>query len=75
MLQSANDLGSHEGWIEDINEIASTNVQFPIIADHDRKVAFLYDMINQEDLDDAAKKNIAFTIRSVFVIDPQKKVR
>jgi alkyl hydroperoxide reductase subunit AhpC len=35
----------------------------------------LYDMINQEDLDDAAKKSIAFTIRSVFVIDPQKKVR
>ncbi|KAG9580944.1 hypothetical protein KCU77_g11390, partial [Aureobasidium melanogenum] len=72
---SANDLGSHEGWIKDINEIANTNLQFPIIADHDRKVAFLYDMINQEDLDDAAKKSIAFTIRSVFVIDPQKKVR
>ncbi|KAG9828922.1 thioredoxin-like protein, partial [Aureobasidium melanogenum] len=48
---SANDLGSHEGWIKDINEIANTNLQFPIIADHDRKVAFLYDMINQEDLD------------------------
>jgi alkyl hydroperoxide reductase subunit AhpC len=73
--QSANDLGSHEGWIQDINEIANTNLSFPIIADHDRKVAFLYDMINQEDLDDAAKKSIAFTIRSVFVIDPQKKVR
>jgi alkyl hydroperoxide reductase subunit AhpC len=68
-MQSANDLGSHEGWIQDINEIANTNLSFPIIADHDRKVAFLYDMINQEDL------SIAFTIRSVFVIDPQKKVR
>lgn len=38
------------------------------------QVAFLYDMINQEDLDDIAKKGIAFTIRSVFVIDPSKKV-
>jgi len=37
------------------------------------QVAFLYDMINQEDLDDIAKKGIAFTIRSVFVIDPSKK--
>ncbi|KAI4716757.1 hypothetical protein E4T48_07084 [Aureobasidium sp. EXF-10727] len=69
---SANDLGSHEGWIKDINEIANTSLQFPIIADHDRKVAFLYDMINEEDLHKAA---IAFTIRSVFVIDPSKKVR
>ncbi|GAB7341098.1 hypothetical protein MBLNU457_7411t2 [Dothideomycetes sp. NU457] len=72
---SANDIGSHDKWIEDINEVSNTNLKFPIIGDADRKVAFLYDMINQEDLDDIAKKGIAFTIRSVFVIDPSKKIR
>ncbi|KAK3064136.1 peroxiredoxin 1 [Coniosporium uncinatum] len=72
---SANDLGSHGKWIEDINEISKTNLQFPIIADADRKVAFLYDMIDQQDLDNIDEKGIAFTIRSVFVIDPSKKIR
>ena len=51
-------------------------MQFPIIADADRKVAFLYDMISQDDLDAFAKNGgIAFTIRSVFIIDPAKKIR
>ncbi|WPH00427.1 mitochondrial peroxiredoxin-like protein Prx1 [Acrodontium crateriforme] len=72
---SANDLTSHDKWIEDINEIGNTTVQFPIIADADRKVAFLYDMIDQQDLDNIDEKGIAFTIRSVFIIDPSKKVR
>jgi len=72
---SANDLGSHDKWVEDINEVAQTTVQFPIIADADRKVAFLYDMISQDDLDNIAEKGIAFTIRSVFIIDPNKKIR
>ncbi|KAI9704599.1 MAG: peroxiredoxin 1 [Bogoriella megaspora] len=72
---SANDLKSHDEWIKDINEISNTNLQFPIIADADRKVAFLYDMVDQQDLDNIDEKGIAFTIRSVFVIDPQKKVR
>ncbi|KAF2240587.1 thioredoxin-like protein [Trematosphaeria pertusa] len=73
---SANELGSHDQWISDINEVCSTNVQFPIIADADRKVAWLYDMISQDDLDKLAKEGgIAFTIRSVYVIDPDKKIR
>ena len=72
--QSANDLTSHDKWIEDINDIGNTNVQFPIIADADRKVAFLYDMIDQQDLDNIDEKGIAFTIRSVFIIDPANKV-
>ncbi|KAF7188021.1 Peroxiredoxin PRX1, mitochondrial [Pseudocercospora fuligena] len=72
---SANDLGSHDKWIQDINEISQTNLQFPIIADADRKVAFQYDMIDQQDLDNIDEKGIAFTIRSVFVIDPSKKIR
>lgn len=51
-------------------------MQFPIIADADRKVAFLYDMISQDDLDALSKTGgIAFTIRAVFVIDPAKKIR
>lgn len=50
-------------------------MQFPIIADADRKVAFLYDMIDQQDLDNISEKGIAFTIRSVFIIDPSKKIR
>ncbi|KAJ5773337.1 Peroxiredoxin AhpC-type [Penicillium paradoxum] len=69
---SANGLGSHDEWIKDINEVGSTQVQFPIIADADRKVAFLYDMIHADDLQ---SKEIAFTIRSVFIIDPSKKIR
>ena len=72
---SANDLGSHEKWIEDINELSKTKLQFPIIADAKREVAFLYDMVDQQDLDNIDQKGIAFTIRSVFVIDPQKKIR
>ncbi|KAF2157866.1 thioredoxin-like protein [Myriangium duriaei CBS 260.36] len=72
---SANDLGSHEKWIEDINELSKTNLQFPIIADAERQVAFLYDMVDQQDLDNIDEKGIAFTIRSVFVIDPSKKIR
>ncbi|KAL9078878.1 MAG: hypothetical protein Q9157_002214 [Trypethelium eluteriae] len=72
---SANDLSSHGSWIKDINEISNTNLQFPIIADANRKVAFLYDMIDQQDLENIDEKGIAFTIRSVFVIDPQKKIR
>ena len=72
VFQSANDLSSHDKWVDDINEVSNTNLQFPIIADADRNVAFLYDMINEEDMD---KQAIAFTIRSVFVIDPAKKIR
>ncbi|KAL4922787.1 thioredoxin-like protein [Aspergillus aurantiobrunneus] len=72
---SANDLGSHDQWINDINEVTTSDVQFPIIADADRKVAFLYDMIDESELANLAEKGIAFTIRSVFIIDPAKKIR
>jgi len=72
---SANDLNSHDAWIKDINEVSNTNLQFPIIADADRKIAFLYDMVDQQDLTNIDQKGIAFTIRSVFIIDPTKKVR
>ena len=70
--QSANELDSHDKWIADINELSKTDLQFPIIADAERKVAFLYDMVTEEDM---KKIDTAFTIRAVFVIDPQKKIR
>ncbi|KAJ5774075.1 Peroxiredoxin PRX1 [Penicillium paradoxum] len=72
---SANDLGSHGEWIKDINEVGNTQVKFPIIADADRKVAFLYQMVDEQDLTNIDEKGIAFTIRSVFIIDPKKKIR
>lgn len=72
---SANDLSSHDKWIADINDIGKTTLDFPIIADADRRVAWLYDMLDAQDLENIDEKGIAFTIRSVFVIDPAKKVR
>lgn len=65
---SVDDVDSHKGWIDDINETQSTTVNFPIIADADRKVSALYDMIHPN-------ANATLTVRSVFVIDPAKKVR
>lgn len=69
---SANDLGDHEKWIADINDISQTNLQFPVIADAKREVAWLYDMVSEEDM---KSPETAFTIRSVFIIDPTKKIR
>lgn len=72
---SANKLDLHEKWIQDVDEIASTSLSFPIIADHERKVALAYDMIDEQDATNVDEKGIAFTIRSVFFVDPAKKVR
>ncbi|KAJ8101518.1 thioredoxin-like protein [Lipomyces tetrasporus] len=74
---SANGLDSHEKWIDDIEEVATngSKVGFPIIADPERNVAFLYDMVDHQDLTNIDTKGIAFTIRAVFIIDPNKKVR
>ncbi|MCP9236091.1 peroxiredoxin [Lewinella sp. JB7] len=65
---SVDDLESHHGWVKDIEDTQSVTMNFPIIADHDRKIAEAYDMIHPE----ADEK---FTVRSVFIIDPQRKVR
>ena len=72
---SANDLSSHDRWTADINETQGSDLQFPIIADADRKIAFTYDMVDAQDVTNKDEKGIAFTIRSVFVIDPAKKIR
>lgn len=69
---SADPLDSHKAWVSDINETQNCDMQFPIIADPDRKVAWLYDMLSSED---AKKPETAFTIRAVFIIDPNKKIR
>jgi alkyl hydroperoxide reductase subunit AhpC len=65
---SVDSLDSHKGWIGDINETQSCTVNYPIIADPDRKVAELYDMIHPN----ADNK---LTVRSVFVVGPDKKVK
>ena len=65
---SVNSVDDHEGWISDINETQNAHVAFPMIADPDRKVAELYDMIHPNALDN-------MTVRSVFVIGPDKKVK
>ena len=65
---SVDPVDSHKGWIEDINDTQKTTVNFPILADADRKVSSLYDMIHPNE-DDAS------TVRSVFIIDPNKKIR
>ncbi len=65
---SVDGLKSHDGWIKDINETQNTIVNFPIIADEDSKVATLYDMIHPN----ADNK---LTVRSVFVIGADKKVK
>lgn len=59
---------SHHGWIKDINETQNTTVNFPIIADEDGKVSELYDMIHPN-------SDSKLTVRSVFVIDNNKKVK
>ncbi|KAK8075723.1 mitochondrial peroxiredoxin PRX1 [Apiospora hydei] len=72
---SANTVGSHGDWIKDIDEVTGSKVSFPIIADKERKVAYLYDMLDYQDTTNVDEKGIAFTIRSVFVIDPKKTIR
>ncbi|KAJ1917941.1 Proteasome subunit alpha type-2 [Tieghemiomyces parasiticus] len=73
---STDDLTDHAKWVNDINEVNRVNLQFPIIADVDRKVATLYDMLDSEQHDATNVVNgIPFTVRSVFVIDPKKRVR
>ena len=65
---SVNSVDDHADWIADINETQNANVGFPLIADPERKVAELYDMIHPNALDN-------MTVRSVFVIGPDKKVK
>jgi alkyl hydroperoxide reductase subunit AhpC len=65
---SVDSVADHKSWSSDIEETQGQAVNFPIIADSDRKVADLYDMIHPN-------ANDTLTVRSVFVIDPSNKVR
>lgn len=65
---SVDPVESHLKWIDDINETQDTRVNFPIIADADRKVSELYDLIHPN-------ANDTLTVRSLFIIDPSKRVR
>ncbi|MEM8966984.1 MAG: peroxiredoxin [Bacteroidota bacterium] len=68
MALSVDDLDSHKGWINDINETQNTTVNFPIIADPDRKVAELYGMMHPNASD-------SMTVRSVYIVSPDKKIK
>jgi len=65
---SVDPLESHQRWVGDIEETQGTALNYPLIADPDRKVADLYDMIHPN-------ANDTLTVRSVFVIGPDKKVK
>jgi alkyl hydroperoxide reductase subunit AhpC len=65
---SVDPLDKHTGWINDINETQNVTVGFPIIADEDRKVAELYDMIHPN-------ASATATVRSLFIIGPDKKIK
>lgn len=65
---SVDPVDSHHRWIEDINDMQATRVNFPIIADEDRKVSTLYDMIHPN-------ASQTLTVRSLFIIDPAKRIR
>jgi alkyl hydroperoxide reductase subunit AhpC len=65
---SVDDVESHKKWIKDIEDTQATKMNFPILGDADRKVSRLYDMIHPE-------ANDTLTVRSVFVIDNNKKIR
>lgn len=65
---SVDGIDSHHGWVRDINETQSTEVNYPIVADEDKKVSILYDMIHPN-----ASENV--TVRSVFIIGPDKKIK
>ena len=68
MALSVDGVDSHNNWIKDINETQNTLVNFPIVADEDRKVADLYDMIHP-------KADDTLTVRSVFIVGPDKTIR
>jgi len=65
---SVDPVESHHGWIKDINETQGTSVNSPILADADKKISTLYDLIHPN-------ASTTATVRSVFVIDPNKKIR
>lgn len=71
---STEDVDSHNAWIKDIEDVTNGPFTFPIIADPKKEIAFKYDMVSEEDFQKLSKQMVP-TVRSVFIIDPSKKVR
>ena len=65
---SVDGIDEHRGWAQDIQDVTGHALNFPLIADHDRKVSDLYDMIHP-------KANDTLTVRSVFIVGPDNKVK
>ncbi|WP_374961312.1 peroxiredoxin [Spongiibacter tropicus] len=65
---STDSVEEHLKWIEDVNDTQNTSLRFPIVADKDHKIAQMYEMIHPGESETAA-------VRSVFIIDPKKKIR
>lgn len=72
---SANDVNAHISWIKDIYEVTGYKISFPIIADPDRTVGLLYDMVDQFDERNVDPDGNPLTMRSVYIIAPNKKIR
>ena len=72
---SANSLDSHQKWIQDIKDVSTCTLTFPIIADRSRKIAYLYDMIDYQDTTNVDSKGMALTMRAMYFIDPKKIIR
>lgn len=68
LVVSVDNLDDHNKWKSDINETQNTNVEFPILADPDREISTLYDMIHPN-------ANDTLTVRSLFIIGPDKKIK
>jgi len=65
---SVDPIESHNSWAQDITDVGGTDLNFPLVADQDREVSELYDMIHPGEGDTS-------TVRSVFIVDPKNKVR
>jgi thioredoxin-dependent peroxiredoxin len=68
MALSVDSVESHKGWINDINETQNVEVNFPIIGDENREIALAYDMIHPN-------ASLTATVRSLFIIGPDKKIK
>ena len=74
---SVDRLEDHEGWLQDIQDVSGNSVDYPLIADHDLKVAKLYNMLPADAGDTSVGRTAAtnFTVRTVYIIGPDKKIR
>jgi 1-Cys peroxiredoxin 6 len=69
---SCDDVESHSSWVQDVNAYGKKEVKYPIVADPERKIAKMYQMLPAEDLGQSA---MPFTVRSVFILDPNRRIR